>query len=1321
MKLSTFFTHIFKQVTNAWVIFFGLFSLYTCTIPTEPILATFSSMNFSNSTVNPTFSPEVLNYTIYTTENVLTVSGIKSVFVDKVETQKTTTQVNNDNFSIINNIDKDTIIAILTNLAQGKNTRFQIKTTGRNSATSVNYNILVNRVIPVKLNNLTIGSGVITPNFDPNRNNYTIIISNPNIKFTATASNLRVSYSLGIGTTASNAQIDTNGNLTNLNLGSTSEVLILVAGEEEASNRTYSFNVIYTLDALLRTLDGRPDGGSSFNLSPMFESLQTGYISSTDAPNLIIETTTVNTEKISKIIFTKEPSLLSNDPNSTVEASGQINNMTPGLTTKTVIAIKNIDENKIDKVYILTVTRFINGSLSNLTFNPDATLSPSFDTTKSQYSIEVTEPSITINAIQTQGSQETTFQQGLLIIGNDFNSTVHPITGLVSNMTIGKATRVIMSVGGIGFKSAREYVLDITRQAGGDLTNLTASPVIDSAFQFSSSKLSYDVTTEENSITINATGSTATQSIEYSKDVPNSSDNNSMVNSFGVVSNLTSGETTKIIITVRSSDLGSKQYTVNIQQITKGLLSTLNVTNSSNNTLSLEPTFSSSTYNYKAFTSTTAISNATIDAIGNQNITIEKNPQSSTDSFSSYSNQELTNIQPGFTTQLSITVEGIGNNSNTTYLLNIIGSQNGTLSNLTLSNGILIPGFNANTTSYTADIFSSSTTIQVMSVINQEIEFSKDLSSNDDNSIINSNVSNAVITNITAGNTTVVNIVVSGIGNGSSKTYQITLTGQATGITSLTLDNTPTLTPSFDRNTINYQYFTTSNNVTINPIISNPRVVTVSYSKGMAINNNDPNSSVDLSTGAINNISSGKATLLVVTEIINGVSKIFNITVQHKVHGRLTSIIFNPAFKSNTFDDVAGTLNYRLIASTNTVHITSINANGISNDSISYSKDNSYSNISSTVNTANGTIINTNLGDSVRLVITVKGIGGGETGVYNMDIIRGVHGYLNSLSFINGNTDTLQLNNNFDKTTLEYTASTGKDNFQIVAIAENPPNPNNIISITKDNTNSNDVLSNVNGINLTNLTQGKTTRVNIKVNGQHGGDTNTYIIDITRGTDGILHSLTTSGNNIVLSPIFDPNTTSYQLTTTGNNVRINNIESNNNNILTSNLTNASYNTATLTPPNQGQNGFSTGINSLIFFPDSLTLVIEIPGINNGKNTQYNFTVKQISNGELINISAGVIADFPQFNTTRTNVTVPSIEINQNPFQLTITPSSTNDNTVANMTGGRIAQGNTTTSTEGSNISLDISRGNPGTDTLTITAYGKGGDPKTYAYIFNFDQ
>ncbi|MFJ8236266.1 cadherin-like beta sandwich domain-containing protein [Ureibacillus sp. NPDC094379] len=443
-----------------------------------------------------------------------------------------------------------------------------------------------------------------------------------------------------------------------------------------------------------------------------------------------------------------------------------------------------------------------------------------------------------------------------------------------------------------------------------------------------------------------------------------------------------------------------------------------------------------------------------------------------------------------------VNAEGIYNlvvtdKAGNTTTISFIISYNKNLSNLTLSQGTLSPVFAPSTTSYTATVGNDVSSIDITATLEDS---TASLTINGE-SVSNGNMKTV---ELNVGPNPII-IVVTAL-NGSTKTYTITITREASSndnLSHLTLSQ-GTLSPIFAPSTTSYT-------ATVENGVSSIDVTAILEDSAASLTiNGESVTSGDSKTVELN-VGSNLITIVVTAQ--NGSTKTY------------TAMITRKASNNENLSNLAlsqGTLSPEFASSTTSY--TATLENGVSSIDVTATLEDSTASLTingESVTSGDSTTVELNVGSNpITIVVTAQN---GSTKTYTITITRKAssNDNLSNLTLSQGT-----LSPEFAPSTTSYTATVGNSVSRIDVTATLEENTASLVidsdSVTSGN--STTVFLNV-GENP----------INVTVTAQNGS-TKTYTITITReaSSNENLSNLTLSQGT--LSPEFAPSTTNYTAT-----------------------------------------------------------------------------------------------------------------------------------------------------------------------------------------------
>lgn len=802
------------------------------------------------------------------------------------------------------------IIGNYNNLIAGKN-EITIRVTSEDKSTC-DYKLIVNRTgyQDNYLQSLLVTNGsenyILTPNFDPLYDSYTLTLPNDitNVILTATANGKKRASIGGSSVYVKNI---------NLLSENPSENNIIVTAED-GTTRTYSL-VITREKSSDNTLSSLEVEGNT--LIPDFDPDTLNYSFTTNDHSLNIKA--VPNNKYAKVVI-----------------SDNAKNLVAG---ENIITITVTSETGVDKIYTLTVTRELSSDNTLKTLEvKDNVLTPDFDPETLEYSFDTHKANIEITAIPNNKYAKVEIS-GSLKLSLGLNEIEIKVTSETGDIRI--------------YKIHANFVLD----GNNYLSNLTTN--IGFEQEFSKELLEYTKTTEDSRITINATveSKNATYSIT-DKD-------GNIIDTFP--QNLVLGENIFYVnVTAQNGDVRTYQITITRNKSSDSKLSNLTTSEGLNeafdpesyqytldtkaHNLTITPTVRNEYASYKildingdtvsndvdlitgtniymiivtAEDNTTSTYNlvvnrsdnniATIDSLGiTTNETFDKNTfnytvttdESSlnldnivlTDPYATYTVEGNSDFTSDQTQEVLIKVTAEDKTTTNTYKITVtkVVSTDSRLEIFKLGNYEFTPKFDKDTTTYEVFIPSTLTSANLeLKTLKNTAIIKSIMVDNSEQVTTSSNTYQNVITIPDISSSSDITVIVKAE-DGTETTYTLTLTDEIVINNYLSTLNVScgNLDPVFDRETTSYTVFTESS-VTSCTVLATPEV--------------------DIATvtgnGDYNFPANDKYLDIPITVTSNrGEERVYNVTIRRPLsnESRLASLelgtyILDPAFQSDTY------------------------------------------------------------------------------------------------------------------------------------------------------------------------------------------------------------------------------------------------------------------------------------------------------------------------------------------------------------------------------------------------------------------------------------
>ena len=527
-------------------------------------------------------------------------------------------------------------------------------------------------------------------------------------------------------------------------------------------------------------------------LNPAFAPNTTSYAVS--APNTTTTTTvTPTTQASNATVMVNGTTVPSGSPSGPIPL-----NVGPNPITVKVTA----HDGTTMKTYTVTVTRAAstNADLSNLTLSV-GTLSPPFSSGVTSYTASVANSNSSITVTPTVQQPNATVKVNGVSVPS--GSPSGPIS---LNVGPNPINVVVTAQDGTTMKT---YTVTVTRAASSNanLSNLSlSSGALNPAFDPNTTSYTAGVSNSTTSITVTPTVQQPNATVKVNGvSVPSGSPSSPI--------SLNVGMNTITTVVTAQDGMTMKTYTV---VVTRASSSNANLSNLTLSAAALNEPFNSNTTSYTANVSNATTSTTVTPTVQEPNASVKVNGVSVPSG--NPSGPIALNVGPN---PINVVVTAQDGTTMKTYTVVVTraGSANANLSNLTLSVGALNPAFDPNTTSYTASVSNSTTSITVTPTV-QEPNASVKVNGV---SVPSGNPSDPISLNV--GPNPITAVVTAQDGT-TMKTYTVTVTRAASAnanLSNLSLSAGP-LNPAFDPDTTSYTA-SVSNSVTsttVTPTVQEP-------------------------------------------------------------------------------------------------------------------------------------------------------------------------------------------------------------------------------------------------------------------------------------------------------------------------------------------------------------------------------------------------------------------------------------------------------------------------------------------------------------------
>jgi len=590
-----------------------------------------------------------------------------------------------------------------------------------NNGSGVNtISVLRNIFVPssnANLSALAISSGTLTPTFNANTTEYTINVPSNTTTFTVTPTAADANATIRVNFN--------NGSYTTLASGSTSvpntlrvgqnTIEVRVTAEDGTTVKSYAIfiNKPASTDANLSALTI-----SVGTLSPVFDANTTTYTATVLSSNGVVTVTPTSNEPNASIRVNVNGGTYFTTSNGSASTGLVLNN-----GNNTINVLVTAQDGTTTKTYSITVNKPTDiADLLGLSIT-NGTLSPTFSGGITNYTISLPNTTSGIIIRPTALIFSSTIRYNLnggtfININSGANSSVIPINTGANTINI-----QVTAADGVTVKT---YIITVTRalSSNANLSNIVLSTgSLSSAFNgttiTSYTALLLNSTT---SITFTPTRADAGATIQYKINGGSLIAINSGTPSATIPISLTESNIIEIVVTAQDG-ITTKTYTVNaIRQSNDANLSNLTISAGS-----LTPVFASNVTEYSVnsvvsnsvstvtITPTASNTNATISVRSWSGILGAGEPIGTSSFTTSNGVISLPLILVGNSTVIEVQVTAQDGSVSKLYNIRVVRapSNNANLTALSLTTGTLSPVFSTNTTTYTANVSNSTTSIRV--------------------------------------------------------------------------------------------------------------------------------------------------------------------------------------------------------------------------------------------------------------------------------------------------------------------------------------------------------------------------------------------------------------------------------------------------------------------------------------------------------------------------------------------------------------------------------------------------------------------------------
>jgi gliding motility-associated-like protein len=645
----------------------------TYTVTVTRVSVDLSALSISSGTLSQTFSSSLTTYTSVLA-NAITSTTILPTAVDANSTVKVNSLVTTSGQA-------SSPLA----LKVGDNA-IDVDVIAQDGSLQKRYSVTLTRTGPstvATLSNIALSNGTLSPAFASGTTSYSATLPNSINSMTLTST-----------ITEANATITVNGDpvisgqssgLINLSVGAN---VITVEGtaQDGVTKQTYTITVTRGAPSTVATLANLVL--SNGTISPVFASGTTTY--TTSVPNSVSAMTLTPTVTDATATVTVNGDLVASG-----QSSGQLN---LGVGDNIITVVGTAQDGLVQQTYTVTVTRAAPSAvatLANLVLS-DGTISPAFSSSTTSYTTTVANSvsSITLTPTVTDATATISVNGDVVASGQ---STASINLGVGSN---------VITVVGLAQDGNTQQVYTVTVSRTAPATDATLSALVLSngtlSPAFSSGTTNYTSTLGSNvsSITLTPTVTNTNATVLVNGDPVISGQSSGVINlGFG----------TNTVLVVGTAQDGSTQqtYTLTITRTAPSTDATIASLSMSNGQLS--PTFASGTTSYTATVANNVSSITLTPTLTNISGSITVNG----DAIINGQSTSAINLEVGTNV---LTIVGTAQDGSTQQIYTVTVTRTGpstdaTLSGLALSSGLLSPTFASGTSSYTATVANSVSSI----------------------------------------------------------------------------------------------------------------------------------------------------------------------------------------------------------------------------------------------------------------------------------------------------------------------------------------------------------------------------------------------------------------------------------------------------------------------------------------------------------------------------------------------------------------------------------------------------------------------------------
>ncbi|WP_169306626.1 cadherin-like beta sandwich domain-containing protein [Cohnella pontilimi] len=523
------------------------------------------------------------------------------------------------------------------------------------------------------LNGLSLSSGTLSPAFAPGTTSYTATVNSAvaSVNVIPIVADNTATVKVNGASTASGTPVPIS-----LNTGPNT-ITVDVTAEDGTTKKTY-FVMVTRLPSSNADLSNLTI--SAGTLSPAFSPFTTSYTASVDYSVFSIFVTPTMADSTASVKVNGSPT-----------PSGYAVNVPLNVGSNTITVTVTAQDGTTQKNYNITVNRApsSNANLSNLALS-SGTLSPAFSPFTTSYTTSVGNNVSSIAVTPSVADNTASVKvNGSAAAGG---------SAVTVPLNVGSNTITVTVTAQDGM-TQKTYTVTVIRalSSNADLSNLTLSTgTLSPAFASGTTSYTASVANSVSSITVTPTVADSAASVKVN--------GNTATSGSAVTVPLEVGANTITVLVTAQDGTTQKTYTVTV---TRAASSNANLSNLTISVGTLSPAFASGTTSYTASVANSVSSIAITPTVADSTASVKVNGNAAT----SGSAVTVPLAVGANTITVLVTAQDGTTQKTYTVTVNRAASSNANLKSLTISSGTLTPAFASGTTSYTASVANSVSSI----------------------------------------------------------------------------------------------------------------------------------------------------------------------------------------------------------------------------------------------------------------------------------------------------------------------------------------------------------------------------------------------------------------------------------------------------------------------------------------------------------------------------------------------------------------------------------------------------------------------------------